>query len=165
MRRLAVAMLLFAAAAIGAAHWIVAQKILAAAPAAGSYEAASRCAGQLLWLPVGWLFGPFLLFVPQGILAWFLEPLPARYREGQLTARALLVLRFAGAGADDVDGAQHADHAAGVPAVLPTAIPTLSGRRRPLCGLVECASPCYNPPSRQSELIISSKEEREWQIL
>ncbi len=89
-------MLLLAAAAIGAAHWIVAQKIVAAAPAAGSYEAARRCAGQVLWLPVGWLLGPFLLFLPQTVLAWFLEPLPARYREGQLPARVLLVLRFTG---------------------------------------------------------------------
>ncbi len=96
MRGLAVAMLLLAAAAIGAAHWIVAQKILAAAPAAGSYEAASRCAREVLWLPVGWLLGPFLLFIPQGVLAWFLEPLPVRYREGQLPARVLLVLRFTG---------------------------------------------------------------------
>ncbi len=96
MRRLAIAMLLLVAAAIGGAHWFVAQKILAAAPAAGSYEAASRCAQELLWLPVGWLLGPFLLFVPQTIVAWFLEPLPARYRDGQLPGRALLVLRFAG---------------------------------------------------------------------
>ncbi len=96
MRKMLMALLLLVAAAIALAHWAVAQKILAAAPALGSYAAASRCAQELLWLPVGWLLGPFLLFLPQASFEWFLEPLPARFREGQLPGRALLVLRFAG---------------------------------------------------------------------
>ncbi len=96
MRRILTAVLLIVAVAVALANWIVAQKILAAAPAAGSYEAASRCAREVLWLPAGWLLGPFLLFLPQTAFTWFLEPLPARYREGQLPGRALLVLHFAG---------------------------------------------------------------------
>ncbi len=96
MRKFVIATLLLVAAAIGLGHWVVAQKILAAAPAAGSYEAAARCAREVLWLPVGWLLGPFLLFLPQTAFTWFLEPLPARYRDGQVPARALLVLHFAG---------------------------------------------------------------------
>ncbi len=96
MRKLALAGLFLLVTAVGTAHWIVAQKILAAAPAAGSREAASRCAQDLLWLPLGWLLGPFLLFMPQTALEWFLEPLPARYGQGQLPGRVLLVLRFVG---------------------------------------------------------------------
>lgn len=96
MRRLFALLILLVAIGIGLVHWAVAQKLLAAAPAAGSYEAARLCAQELLWLPFGWLLGPFLLFLPQASLEWFLEPLPARFREGQLPGRALLVLRFVG---------------------------------------------------------------------
>ena len=95
MRRTLIGLLLLVAAGVGFACWAAAQKVLAAAPAAGSYQAASRCAGELPWLPLGWLLGPFLLFVPQQTFEWFLEPLPGRYRQGQILGRALLVARFA----------------------------------------------------------------------
>ena len=80
----------------GILQWQKMQHVLNIVPVSNDYVKGNMCAQNLLWFPIGSVYGIAFLLFPRKTIEWFIKPLPQKEQKYILTDFHFGALRFFG---------------------------------------------------------------------